>query len=332
MSTRSALSLLALLAACGQPALPPLAEGPAAVSVDLASKRVEAGEPAVVTLRVAAAEGWTVPEPAVSVEGLTVEVAEPPTSSLRGARTVSTQVLHLNGPDGSYVLDLPPVQASSATGETAQLDPPPVFFDIGVAGPTSEVTGFQAPPAAPSTPWWWWALGAGFLASAAITAGFFVWVRRYKEGAIPLSPEQAARQQWQEAKASAAAGALDDPALAVALSRVFRGWLETTLAFPATARTSREILQYLDHNGLLQGDDRARCERLLRATDRLKFAREGGGDTFFAELEQDFDAVLVSARPQPASTAESPLPESPLPESPLPESPRPDSASEAADA
>ena len=287
-------ALLVLLTACGPPALPPLETGPVAVSVHLDDKKIPSGEAVAVTLRVATAEGWTVASPQVAVEGLTVAAPLPPDTTLDGHRTVRTQRVELQGPDGSYVLDLPPVMASGPDGETQTLDAPAVFFDLGTQGPASSLTEFETtpPPAASSARW----IALAALAAACLGAAAFLLARRRKdEAAAPLSAEEEARQRWAAAQAKAAAGDLDDAGLALALSTVFRAWLEATQAFPARARTTSEILAFLDHNGLLLGDDRTRSRRLLTATDRLKFAREGGGRDFFAALDADLEAVL-SAR------------------------------------
>jgi hypothetical protein len=41
-----------------------------------------------------------------------------------------------------------------------------------------------------------------------------------------------------------------------------------------------------------------RARHILDATDRLKFAREGGGTGFFEALDDDFTAVLDATRPR----------------------------------
>lgn len=287
-------ALFALLTACGRPSLPPLEAGPVAVSVHLAEKRVASGDPVLVTVRVATAAGWSVADPVLAVEGLTAAEQDPPASTLDGTRTVVTKVVALTGADGSYILDVPPLQATGPTEETQSLDPPALFFDVGVDGPSSNLTGFETTPEDPGVQLGPWRLFALFLVAGALGMAVLLWRRRSPPPEASLTPEAEARQRWARAKAKAKAGDLDDAGLALALSTLFRTWLEATLAFPATARTSREILEYLEHNGLLLGDDRTRSERLLTATDRLKFAREGGGDDFFADLDSDLDAILVA--------------------------------------
>jgi hypothetical protein len=60
------------------------------------------------------------------------------------------------------------------------------------------------------------------------------------------------------------------------------------------------VLEHLAERELLGVADRVRAGRVLDATDRLKFAREGGGAEFFVELDGDFRAVVAAMRPRSA--------------------------------
>ena len=106
-----------------------------------------------------------------------------------------------------------------------------------------------------------------------------------------------ARRAWLLAREAG----LDDHGLALALSRILREYYQRITGWPATARTTREILLHMDDRGLLPADVRLRARRVLDATDRLKFAREGGGEGFFEALEQDFEMVLDATSPGPAA-------------------------------
>lgn len=92
-------------------------------------------------------------------------------------------------------------------------------------------------------------------------------------------------------------------ALALELSRILRVYVEAITGFPATARTSREILRALETEARLELSLRVRAGHILDATDRLKFAREGGGEGFFKALDEDFLAVLDATRPKPPPPA-----------------------------
>jgi hypothetical protein len=101
-----------------------------------------------------------------------------------------------------------------------------------------------------------------------------------------------ARRAWDEARRAG----LDDHALALRLSNVLRTYFDDAIGFPASARTTREILVHLE--GVLDAAHRGRARHILDATDRLKFAREGGGAGFFEALDDDFAAVLEATRPR----------------------------------
>jgi len=80
--------------------------------------------------------------------------------------------------------------------------------------------------------------------------------------------------------------------MAVELSMILRRYLEGVFFWSATAETTREVLAYLRGHSLLDAEGYARAERVLDATDRLKFAREGGGEAFFVALDEDFFALV----------------------------------------
>ena len=83
---------------------------------------------------------------------------------------------------------------------------------------------------------------------------------------------------------------LSDHDLAVALSGVMRDYLQRRYDWPATTRSSAEILSFLEDKTSAQL--RGTLSAVLQANDRLKYAREGGGDGFFDELERCFHDVL----------------------------------------
>ncbi len=296
------------LAACGDLALPPAPAQPADLRAMVDAKKVDKGQPIALTVRSWTTPGWTVPAPTLTVEGLeaTPGPAQAPVRVGEGERL--EQRWALAGEPGSYVIDLPPVTATGPGGQTLDIDPPPIFVDIGVQGPAaSGLSDFEAEPP-PEPPPWGLIGGAGAATLALAGLGFWLWrrSRRPAPDAPPLPPHEQLLLDWQQAQARAAAGALDDHGLALALSTLFRRYLEAVLGFPATARTTREILHYLRQNQLLGESDRNRARDLLDATDRLKFAREGGGAAFFADLDSNLRAVVDATRPRAALPAEAP--------------------------
>jgi hypothetical protein len=80
---------------------------------------------------------------------------------------------------------------------------------------------------------------------------------------------------------------------------VLRAYLEARFRWPASAATTVEIevaCREARWMGLTQLDQ---ARRILEATDRLKFARQGGGSAFFEELDADFGAVIQATIPLP---------------------------------
>jgi hypothetical protein len=84
---------------------------------------------------------------------------------------------------------------------------------------------------------------------------------------------------------------------------VLRVYIEAQCGFRATAGTTSEIINGIEDAGFgthkLGVDDGLRIGRILDATDRLKFAREGGGEDFFEALDRDFEALINATRPAP---------------------------------
>ncbi len=302
-------SLLLLMTACsGPPSLPPLAAPPVDVELWVAETHVPTGSPVEVEVRVWQTDGWTLDVSAPVGEGLTVQPGAIDGPSLVGTRTRTVARFSLSGDDGSYVIGMAPVVAHGPGDQERTIEPAPLFVDIGVDGPkTGELADVETPPPPPPPDPTPWIIG---LTSAALLAGLAgaIWwrSRRPAPPPPPVPSDVAARAAWAAARASS----LDDHALALALSRILREYVEAVTAYPATARTTNEILGWMEQEGLLAPSLRIQLARVLDATDRLKFAREGGGTGFFDALEADFLAVVNALMPAsapasaPASSAE----------------------------
>ncbi len=290
-----------LLFACGAPELAlPLSPPRAAVERQVVSRRVGSGEAVVFQERLSWADGWTPPEDFLVVEGVEVTLVDEEVGGTED-RNWRTRTWSLAGEDGSYHV---PAATLRFVGEgDAHRDVPAaaVDFDIGVEGPTSDLEGLIAPPVPAPFPWKaWLAAGVGLLCLLAL--GFWGW-RRFQRRRdappppIPLPPpDEEALEAWASLQAMPD---LDDHALALGLSRVFRRYLERALdGVLATSWTQREILRALKRLDLDE-DLLGRSKKLLSATDALKFARRGGGERFFSELDQDFRRVVEHTRPLP---------------------------------
>jgi hypothetical protein len=294
-----------VFACAGDAVLPALAPPEAAVEVRAQSAKVDAGEPVLVDVSAWSGEGWVVQPGAPQAEGLTVELVTAGDPVQSGDRVVRTWTYALSGEPGSYIVSTSEGHATGPGDQERTFEPQPIFVDIGVPGPTGgPMDGFADPPPPPAPPWRWIALvGALGLAFAALAVALILWWRRprAKHEPPPLPADIAALQAWEAARGAREAGEIDDHGLALALSQILRSYLEAVFGWPVTKRTTREILDMLDGHSAgsrsLGVADRMRTTRILDATDRLKFAREGGGEPFFGALEQDFTAVIVATRP-----------------------------------
>jgi len=291
-------ALLAALAACGGDLLPPLGRPDADVRLELDARKVAAGEPVLATVQVVQAEGVELRVAEPGAEGLELSLQDERTEPFDGW-SLTTRRYALSGEPGSYVVSIEAALAVHPDGREEQLEIPPVFVDVGVDGPSSELEGLIM-PVPPEPPIWPWVLLAGVLIGLAIAA-FIWWWRRRKRASQLVRAEPAhvtALHAWQVVLRDRE---LSDHARALQLSEVFRRYLEAVHPMPATAMTTREICDAIYADGLVPGSLLDRARRILGATDLLKFARRGGGVEFFHELDQDFQAYVAATRPSPGA-------------------------------
>ena len=276
-----------LLLACGRGPLPPTAPPPAELRLEVKQTRLESGDS--LTLHRWTAPGWTLPLPTPSAPGLELLPTPSQAPLLENGRSREDTVWTLAGAPGSYVVSLPSTEAIGPGGERLRLPEQNVFIDLGVTGPAvDEMAGLEIAPEPRPFPV---AALVGALGVTALIVGAFIGFRRRKPAlAAPLSPEALARRSWQQARIGEA------HAQAFALSRVLRSVLENRLNFQANAATPRELRVVLGQSPLDE-TGQAGAMRILEATDRLKFAREGGGDGFFEAMDADFELVLRQLYP-----------------------------------
>jgi hypothetical protein len=288
-------AMVALLCvACGQDLLPPLSRPDADVRLELDGRKVDAGAPVMATLRILQADGVELRVGEPVAEGLEAALQDDRSEAFDGW-SQRTMRYALEGEPGSYVVTLGAVTALHPDGREEQLEVAPVFVDIGVDGPSSELGGLVM-PTPPEPPVWPWVLLAGVLIGLAVAAGVQLW-RRRKRARRQVHAEPAhitARHAWQVVLRDRS---LSDHDRALQLSEVFRRYLEAVHPVSATALTTREICDAIYSQGLVPGALLDRARRILMATDLLKFARRGGGVEFFHELDQDFQAYLQATRP-----------------------------------
>jgi hypothetical protein len=269
-----------LLVACGQGALPTVT-GP---GTWIEQARVQAGEPVLLHVPT----GTELP----AMDTLRV--------TQRSTGDDGSTVYELRGQPGSYVVDVP-----GADGAAVRL-----FFDIGVEGPTAGPLEDLVPLEPPAPGRWPWVVAA--VAGIAAFAASLVWAaRRLRPPPAPPPPESAdarARREWRRLRARTDLRPED---LARELSDVYRRYLDDTRPWPASARTTREIVDNLA--GELTALELDRARRLLGAMDLVKFSDRGAQAAVFEQLDADFGTLV-----QPASARMIPAPERGASERPSP--------------
>ena len=279
-----------LLIGCGEAVLPPMASPPVDLTASVQASKVPEGEPVVLTLSLYAAQDWTLQLQEPAAEGLELTPAEQDGPVQEGDRQRTRLQYNLTGPAGSYVIQPGAALAVGPGDQQRELVPPPIFVDIGVDGPTGgELAGAEAPPEPPEPPWA--LIGAGVLGVVLLSGGLVWWMRRPKPIPPPEPIDVRARRLWSVARSAG----MDDHTLALTLSGVLRDYLQRRYSWPATSRTSREILAFLEDR--VPASLRLQLTAVLEANDRLKYAREGGGGAFFDSLEASFLDILQTSRP-----------------------------------
>ena len=249
---------------------------PVRVATSVQAQQVPSGEAVVWTIDVTIPPNWTATYDPPVPDELTASISND------GPDTTLT----LTGPDGSYELEAFDVVVKGPTDATT-LRTTPVFVDIGVDGPRSELQEVSAAQR-PEPPLWPKVLAGLAGAAALMGLAYAAWQRFKPQPAPPPAtpPHILALREWNTARMKLRD---DDHALALALSDIFRRYAQAVTGLQATALTSSELL-----HGLPRHWDRERCKRLLTATDLIKFARAEGGQDLFNQLDLDLKAVLGS--------------------------------------
>lgn len=236
------------------------------------------------------------PEP--EVEGLTFEEAAEPVVEQIGDSEVLTQRFRFQGGKGMY--EIGPVTATwhPPEGDDQVVGTSPIFVDLGVEAPRE---GEPADILEPAVTWrfpWGFAV-AGAAGVAVLGGGLFVAFgltrRRELPEAPPEPPDILALRAWDAVRSDQA---MSDHDKAQHLSRIFREYAEAVLSFPAGSWTTTEILNHLRGLAHMPEGNVPRAKRLLRATDRVKFAEHDPERDFFEDLDSDLRAFVQSTRPQ----------------------------------
>jgi hypothetical protein len=213
-----------------------------------------------------------------------------------GDRVVETRQWRFDGGPGHH--EIPPFAATwtDASGATQTAESSRLFVDIGVKPPdVGELADINEPPAKWNIPWSTAAVALGL--GGVVAAGLYVaFARKEKElpPVPPESPDVVAIRAWEAVRRDPS---LDDHAKALALSRIFREYAEIVLQFPCTKWTTTETLRHLEEMEHLPEGNVPRARRLLRATDRVKYADARAGTDLFEDLDADLRAFVGTTRP-----------------------------------
>jgi hypothetical protein len=199
----------------------------------------------------------------------------------------------LSGENGSYIVTVtPPAPAAAPAGSPAPA-PTRLFVDVGVAGPTGGEMDDLADLPPPPPPIWPWVVAG--VAAVVVAGGGAAWAwQRFKPVPAPPPPdppEVVARRAWAALRERTD---LRPEEIARAMSEIFRTWVDAAWGFPATRRTTREILDNLA--GAFTAAELDAARRLLMATDLVKFAERSEHANLFENLDRDFSTLVRPVR------------------------------------
>ncbi|MBN2799481.1 MAG: hypothetical protein JXX28_10075 [Deltaproteobacteria bacterium] len=228
-------------------------------------------------------------------EGLGLDLREEGAGRVEalGGEQVITRRYSYSGQAGSYIVE--PLVVRWGDG-AQQVESQPLYLDLGVEPPRQgALADIVEPPAMWAPPWLLIGAGAALVGSLGLLG--YGALRREAPAAAPqaaLPPDVAALRAWERARDDEA---LDLYGKAVAVSRVFRVYAEASLRFPAASWTTGEILAHLGQLQHLPEPNLHRAKRLLRATDRVKYAEQAPGPEFLQDLDADLRAFVAATRP-----------------------------------
>ena len=261
------------------------------------SSRFEAtdGQGGVLGVHIAVPPGAVPQVPEPSAEGLSLQPMGVMDQEQVGSRQLLTWRWSVSGSAGSY--EIAPIELRIVGLEGAVDSAPSLFIDLEVEPPREgEWVDISDPDVVRVIPWAW-LFGVGTVATLSLAG--FVWAfRRPRLPVVVEVPEEApdivVLRGWASVHQD---DRLDDYTKALALSRLFRDYLEAVLAFPATAWTTTETVAHLRELAHLDAEHVPQARRLLRATDRVKYAETKPKEDLFEVLTQDLFAFVDATRP-----------------------------------
>jgi len=286
------IPILLLVSACGgDPATPVVLDQEPVVRTWIEGVPERGVATLVVQVRTPADAPVSLPDP--EIPRLTLTPVEQPTQERIGELVVVTRRYRISGQPGSY--QIPPLSVGGP--ESA-----PIWVDLG--GSPAALDGFSdiadpAPIVSVNTTLLVGAACAGltvFGAAGAVAVAFVPGLLARRLRALPPEPPDVlALRRWEAVRADLD---LDDHQVAVAIAAILREYIEAVLSLPATSMTTREILDRLRSMPLLPEGNVGRAERILRATDYIKFADRKARATLFDELDDALRTFIGSTRPR----------------------------------
>ena len=238
---------------------------------------------------------WMVELRAPEVSGVVFAPAGEGRVETIGARVVDTRSWTFSAPPGAW--EIPGFRATwspsgASPGEVASS---PLFVHVGgKADEAPAMVDIADPPRVRSVPW----RPLDIAMAAVVAVGTALVVRRVRRKpasvAARVPPDVVAVMAWEATRADPT---LDPHAKAVVLSRIFRDYVEAVLHFPATSWSTTETLDHLGSLPHLAEGNIPRARRLLRATDRVKYAEATPGADLFEDLDADLRAFIAATRP-----------------------------------
>ena len=172
---------------------------------------------------------------------------------------------------------------NNKTLHTIQVDP--LFYDLDVVGPVADVPSLLKPSSRSNSYWLWGILIASI-------GSFYLYRRTRKTGLYQhhgRNREDILLESWEEAML------LEEHSRSVAISNLMREYLSEIYGQPFTQYSQSEVLHWL-RRSYAPVELKKHIEKIITATDRLKFSREGGGEDFFSELTLSRDYILNHLR------------------------------------
>lgn len=240
----------------------------------------------------------------VAPEGAELALTANPPSGLRWGDPVHTteriadrQVLTarypLHTPTGRFTVS----EVCVTVDEAEPLCAEPLFLDLGEPPDRSELADIVDPGAIWRPPAW---AGFALLGLAISLLALRLAARAAKHAPAPPppppeAPHLLALRRWEAIRGDAS---LSPEAKALALSELFRDYLQGCLSFPAASWSTSQILAHLKGLTAFPADQIAPARRLLRATDRVKYAEARPGADLFDALDADLRGFIDATRPR----------------------------------